>query len=754
MRLRYASILLFSLISAAWCSSAQVAGGQAQPSKTGEALLQSTCSDCHTLDVITRQKKTRAEWTAVVADMVSRGAQGSPDDLNEVVEYLSVNFGPAATAAANTAPAKPAHAESAKAVLSAEQTEKAQNLVRGNGCLSCHRLGDSGSYAGPDLNDIGSHRTVEQLRAALVSPDATAPSRSRAVRIVTREGKTIEGKLLNQDLYSLQLLDFSGQLEAFPKSQIRELTDIRPDPMPSYAGKITDADLSDLVDYLATLKGTGAVQNGQGGEAATTGTELKTGVTFERILKASGEPQNWLTFNGSYQSQHYSLLNQITPANAKNLELKWIFQARWLDSYEATPLVADGVLYTLQGDDVVALDAATGRLFWIYRYTPVPDASLCCGRISRGLAILGSAVYLATVDSHLIAIDAKTGDALWNTTVAKAASGYSMTLAPLAIKNEVLVGVAGGEYGIRGFIAAFDARTGSEIWRFNTTAGPDDPGNNTWGGDSWKHGGGPIWLTGSYDQEANLTYWGVGNAGPDFNGDIRPGDNLYTCSMIALDPDTGKLKWYYQANPHNEFDWDAVQVPVLANINWHGQPRKVMLWANRNGFFYVLDRMTGEFLRGTPFVKQNWNAGFDKNGRPTMAPGTKSSTEGTVIFPDVQGGTNWFSPSFSPRTGLFYVNARENSSTTFRKGEEEYKEGNSYLGLGRGPAGRTQRPASAADDEKFTAVRALDPHTGEKKWEFKLNSGVSLHTSDNWNTSSGAGGILTTASDVLFTGGR
>ena len=317
--------------------------------------------------------------------------------------------------------------------------------------------------------------------------------------------------------------------------------------MPAYADKINDADLTRSVDYLASLEGSGVVQNGQGGRAATTGTGLKTGATFERILKASSEPQNWLTFNGSYQSQHYSLLNQITPADTKNLELKWIFQARWLDSYEATPLVVDGVLYTLQGDDVVALDATTGRLFWIYRYTPVPDASLCCGRISRGLAILGNTVYLATVDAHLIAIDAKTGDALWNTTVAKAASGYSMTLAPLAIKNEMLVGVAGGEYGIRGFIAAYDAHTGSEIWRFNTTAGPDNAGNKTWGGDSWEHGGGPIWLTGSFDAEAEPDVLGRWECRPRFQRRYSPRDNLYTCSNdLTLHPDTGRLKWYYQ----------------------------------------------------------------------------------------------------------------------------------------------------------------------------------------------------------------
>ncbi len=482
-----------------------------------------------------------------------------------------------------------------------------------------------------------------------------------------------------------------------------------------------------------------------------------TGVTYHRILHANDEPQNWLTYGGTYKSLHYSLLKRITPENAKNLALKWVFQTHrmGLDPYETTPLVVDGVMYTMQGDDVVALDATNGRLFWIYRYTPATNAILCCGVISRGLAILGHTLYMSSIDAHLIAIDARTGKALWKTMVAPASAGYTMTGAPLVVKNKVIVGVAGGEYGIRGFIAAYDAHNGKQVWRFQTVAGPGDPGRDSWGGDSWKQGGGATWLTGSYDPETNLIIWGVGNPGPDYNGDVRPGDNLYTCSMVAVDADTGKLKWHYQANPHNEFDWDAVQVPLLADITWQGKPRKVILWADRNGFFYVLDRTTGEFLLGKAFVKQNWNIGFDKNGRPIMGPNTKSSTTGTHIYPDNQGGTNWFNPSFSPLTGLFYVNARENYFTVFVKGTpKKYESGDRYDGRGRLVGGRPPRPVVGADKDRYTAVRALDPKTGERKWQFKLNTGNSLHTFDGWQTNFGAAGILTTASNVLFTGGR
>ena len=477
------------------------------------------------------------------------------------------------------------------------------------------------------------------------------------------------------------------------------------------------------------------------------------GVTFERLLNASKEPQNWLTYGGTYRSIHYSSLTQITPANVKDLELKWVFQAWWLGPFENTPLVVDGVLYTTQGDDVVALDAITGRLFWISPYTPAADTKACCGRITRGLAILGDTLFLGTVDAHLIALDARTGKTLWDTTVAQTAAGYSIVAAPLIVKDKVIVGVAGGEYGIRGFIAAYDAQTGQEAWRFHTIAGPGEAGSESWGGDSWKHGGGSIWTNGSYDPETNLTIWGVGNAAPDYYGDIRPGDNLYTCSLVALDADTGKLKWYYQANPHNEFDWDAVQVPLLADIDWHGEPRKVLLWADRNGFFYVLDRTNGQFLLGKAFVKQTWNAGFDAKGRPIMAPNTEPTAAGTLIFPDNQGGTNWFNPSFSPRTGLFYVNARENTSNMFHKGPQEFVEGETYFGRGLSGKVISETPVVGADDEKYTAVRALDPQTGDRKWQFKLNSGNSIDAHKGGLTSRGAAGILTTATDVLFTGG-
>ena len=483
----------------------------------------------------------------------------------------------------------------------------------------------------------------------------------------------------------------------------------------------------------------------QGGRGGPQNREAPvTPVPFERILRANQEPQNWLTFSGNLNSQRHSPLTQISPANASDLTLKWVFQSRSLDKHEVTPLVVDGVMYTIQSpNDVIALNAATGKTIWQYSHKPAEGTrNPCCGNLTRGLAILGDKLFLAALDARMIALDAKTGKELWNTQVADHTQQYAMTVAPIVVKDKVISGVAGGEHGVRGFLAAYDVNTGKEVWRFNTVPGPGEAGYETWLGkdgkpnDSYLHGGAPIWVTGSYDPETNLTMWGTGNAGPDYNGDNRGGANLYSSSVIAVDADTGKLKWHYQFSPHDEFDWDATQVPVLADINFQGRPRKVMMWANRNGVFYVLDRTTGQFLSGKSFVKTNWYTGFDEKGRPMRAPGILPTLEGTLVYPGNQGGTNWYNPSFSPVTGLFYIPAWENSSSTYKKGEDppEFHDGQSFTGQGPGRGG--------AADDVFGSIIAMDPNTGDRKWTFKLAA------------PSPEGGVLTTASNVLFAGGR
>jgi alcohol dehydrogenase (cytochrome c) len=300
--------------------------------------------------------------------------------------------------------------------------------------------------------------------------------------------------------------------------------------------------------------------------------------------------------------------------------------------------------------------------------------------LNRGLAILDDSLFMGTVDGRLIAVDAKTGRERWNVAVAGARpeAGYSLTLAPLVVKDKIIAGPAGGEFGIRGFIAAFDPATGNELWRFYTIPGPGEKGHETWTGDSWRQGGGSIWTTGTYDPELNLTYWGTGNPGPVFTGEGRSGDNLYSNSVLALDPDTGTLKWHFQFTPHDEFDYDATQVPVLAEIEHNGQTRKVVLFANRNGFFYVLDRTNGEFLFARPFSKVTWTSGLDAKGRPQNM--VRPTAQGTVVYPHLAGATNWYSPSFNPKTGLLYVASWMESSAIFSRGPAEYVEGRAFLG--------------------------------------------------------------------------
>ena len=487
---------------------------------------------------------------------------------------------------------------------------------------------------------------------------------------------------------------------------------------------------------------------------------LHAQVSYDRLRQAAQEPHNWLTYSGDYSSNRYSELVQISPANARNLEQKWVYQTQALGPWQATPLVVDGIMYVTQRpNDVVALDARTGRAFWIYRYPTPPDHRACCGSNNRGVAILGDTLFLATLDAHLVAIDATTGGELWNVEVADMEAAYALTLAPLVVKDKVIVGTSGGDRGIRGFIAAFDAGTGEEAWRFYTIPAPGEPGHETWepcppsansfcDPDAWQHGGGAVWVTGSYDPALNLTYWGVGNPGPDFNPKQRPGDNLYSDSVVALDADTGELKWYFQFTPDDPYDYDAVQIPVLVDVERNGTVFKLMVWANRNGFFYVLDRATGQFVSGQPFVDVNWAAGLDDSGRPIQTP----QPPGEPTFPGVQGGTNWYSPSYSPSTGLFYVSAWEGYGSVFNQADQEYTEGQSFIGgaptsfapvpgaptvpgLSRGPFNTWTEAAGHG------AVIALDALTGEPTWKFDMTDVTSS-------------GILTTASDLLFTGSR
>ena len=470
------------------------------------------------------------------------------------------------------------------------------------------------------------------------------------------------------------------------------------------------------------------------------------GITSADVASGLQNGSRWLSYSGDYTSERYSPLAQITTSNAPSLAAQWSFQTGVVGKFEATPIVIDGTMYVTGAlDHAWALDAKTGKQLWHYQRFPTtipgpdgrpqqlapggapPGLKVCCGLVNRGFAVWHDRLFMSTLDAHLVALDMKNGKVIWDIPMADPKDGFAGTAAPLLVKDKLIVGLAGGEYAIRGFISAYSPEDGKELWRFYTVPGPGQPGFETWSA-QWDKGGGPAWLTGSYDPDLNLIYWGTGNPNPDFYGDDRKGDNLYTGSLVALDADTGKLKWHFQFTPHDEHDWDAVEMPVLADVTIGGRQRKVVMQANRNGFFYVLDRATGEFLFAKPFVQTTWAKEIAPNGKPIEIPGQRPTAQGTQTCPDLYGGTNFNSPSFSPQTGLFYVSARE-TCMIFRASPPpaDYKGGDRTMG------GQAQfQPGSGA-------LRAIDPATGTMKWELKQDSSP-------W------AGVLSTAGGVVFSG--
>jgi len=456
-------------------------------------------------------------------------------------------------------------------------------------------------------------------------------------------------------------------------------------------------------------------------------------VTPQDLLDGLKDPGKWLTYGGDYNGHRHSPLAQITPENVGQLTAQWTFQTGTLGSFQTTPLVIDGIIYATGYNNLAwAIDARTGRPIWRYRRNLPEDLHNCCGAVNRGFAVLGDRLFMTTIDAHLIALDMKTGGVLWDTELADFKVGYSATVAPLVVKDKVIVGIAGAEFGIRGFIDAYDAQSGKRAWRFFTVASPDDPiGGRTWppNSDAYQRGGGSIWVTGTYDPQQNLVFFGTGNPGPDYYSNAREGDNLYTASLVALEADTGRMRWHYQFTPHDVHDWDSTQVPVLADLTINGQPRKVVMFANRNGFFYTIDRVTGKVIVAKPFVETTWAKEIGPDGRPVLLPGHLPDEEGTKTCPDLGGGTNFMSPSYDPTSRLFFVTARETCATYFAF-DQKFKPGEQF------ESGGTTRPR---DQKNFGALRAIDPVTATMKWEFRYPSVSSS-------------GVLTTASGLVFAG--
>lgn len=462
------------------------------------------------------------------------------------------------------------------------------------------------------------------------------------------------------------------------------------------------------------------------------------GVTVARISNGlqAGE---WLTYSGSYDGRRHSPLAQVSRANAHDLRLEWVHQMTMrYPAVETVPIVAGTTMYVTEpGGGVSALDTGTGRPLWTFQREIPGGLKVCCGVVNRGAAIRDNTLFVGTIDAHLLAIDARTGRLLWDAVVEDFSGGYSITGAPLVVGDKVIIGVGGGDFGIRGFLAAFDEATGQRAWTFYTVPGPGEPGHDTWGGESWKTGGSPTWVTGSYDPDLNLLYWGVGNPGPDYRADLRPGDNLYSNSVVALDPSTGALRWHFQFTPSDDRDWGACQIPILFDVTDDGTTRRLMGWANRNGFYYVLNRETGKFITARAYVRQNWAKEIDPNGRPVLGPGSGITEGGVLSYPARPGATNWWSPSYSPLTGLVYVPSIE-SGAVFSKTPATYRRGDMFLG-----------GLVAGLKERRYSVRALDALTGEMKWEFQRQRQTSAE-SRRAGVLSTAGRIVMAADETVF----
>ena len=452
--------------------------------------------------------------------------------------------------------------------------------------------------------------------------------------------------------------------------------------------------------------------------------------TGDRYRPVTGDV-GWPTYNGDPGGNRYTTLSQIDKTSVSGLAPKWMFSVPDAGQLQVTPVVVDGIMYVTNVNECHALDAGTGRRIWHYRRPRTKGVS--GGNANRGVAVAGDRVFMMTDHAHLIALNRFTGELLWDAPLEDWRKNYAASSAPLPAGNLVIAGVSGGEHGANGFVTAHDQETGKEVWRFWTVPRPGEPGSETWGGKDIEHGGAPTWFTGSYDPALDLVYWPTGNPAKEYNGDDRKGDNLYASSILALERTTGKLKWYFQFTPHDLWDWDATQTSVLIDADWQGKPRKLMLHANRNGFFYVFDRETGERLLTTAFVKNlTWASGVDAKGRPVRLPGQDPSPKGTKVCPSQDGATNWFSPSYNPATGLYYLQTFEKCSIYTKSDQGPWESGKTYLG-------GSQR--TATDPRPLRVLRAIDIRTGDVKWELPQPG-----PAHSW------GGTLATATGLVFFG--
>ncbi len=588
-----------------------------------------------------------------------------------------------------------------------------QRFFLGKGrCGSCHMVDGVGSPIGPDLSDIGREMTVDEIRDALLHPSQNIAPGYDLVTVQLQDGQTVRGFARNRSSFDIALQDLQGQFHLFHGKQITAIREDHRSLMQPVGG--SSGELRDLIAYLSGLTGV------KPGATVILGPQRGAGIDFPQILNP--KPGDWPTYNGNLSGNRYSKLKQIDTANVNRLVAKWIFSISHF-GLEVTPVVDGGIMYVTGPNQAFALDAFTGCRIWEYSRPATPglagDAAL---GTNRGVAILGQNLFMVTDNAHLIALNRITGRLAWEEVMPDEKMHYGSTSAPLIVKNMVITGVSGADEGIRGFISAYDASTGARLWRTWTVPQKGGPGAGTWGGKSLAMGGGSTWLTGAYDPETDTLYWPTGNPFPDGDGRNRPGDNLYTDCILALNPATGKLKWYYQFTPHDLRDWDATEPPVLVDTRYRGQKRKLLLHADRNGFFYVFDRTNGHLLLGKKFVNRlTWASGIGPDGRPELLPGYIAPPEGEISCPS--SATNWMATAFSPVTHFYYVMAREG------------------CGFEVAPGHWVKSPPPIEPSKKY--LRALDIETGKIVWEAPQ---VGSAEGKQW------AGLMATAGGLIFYG--
>ena len=578
------------------------------------------------------------------------------------------------------------------------------------GCAKCHMLAGRGKAAGPDLSRVGRELTVEEISEAVREPSAKVKPGYETANVRLKDGRTLKGFARNRSRYNLQLQDAEGRFHLLDAD---EMAEVKIEPVSAMPKTAAGADAVNVIAFLSSLDGSRAAGAFENENAAA----------FERV--ANPAPGDWPSYHGRLDGNRHTALSQITPENVARLKLKWVFPINH-NVLEVTPVVMDGVMYVTGPNQVFALDARAGRTLWHYeRPRSAETRGDPAKGTNRGVAVLGDRVFFVTDNAHLVALHRVTGQMLWDRKITEGVAdtrNVGNTAAPLVAGDLVVAGVSGGDLGMRGYLDAYKATTGERVWRFWTVPARGEPGSETWQGDALDKfgGGGATWMTGTYDPETGLVFWGTGNPYPAYNGDQRKGDNLYTAAVIALDAKTGKLRWHYQFNPHDLYDWDSGQTPLLVNLRYRGRDRKLLLQANRNGFLYVMDRTKGELLLAEKFVDRvTWASAIGKDGRPVYVPGMKPDEDGKVVCPNVLGATNWPSMAVDPATGILYLMTREACGVYFKV--------------------RKWNPKPVKLEPGQMVLRAIQLETGKRVWEVPQ-----IGSADSW------GGVLSTGGVIFF----